>query len=45
MRFIPIGSRLSTETCTSAPNPVRTGRFIPIGSRLSTETVKEKNGI
>ena len=37
-RFIPIGSRLSTETLAGVLR-VRLGRcFIPIGSRLSTET-------
>ena len=37
-RFIPIGSRLSTETSLHCPRSCPHHRFIPIGSRLSTET-------
>ena len=37
--FIPIGSRLSTETPMTGEKLIRVnGCFIPIGSRLSTET-------
>ena len=37
--FIPIGSRLSTETLKAECASPQTAGFIPIGSRLSTETL------
>ena len=36
--FIPIGSRLSTETVWCRQRQRQQVGFIPIGSRLSTET-------
>ena len=38
MSFIPIGSRLSTETEDGVTPCESNNCFIPIGSRLSTET-------
>ncbi len=39
LSFIPIGSRLSTETSDTTNQRGGPLSFIPIGSRLSTETI------